>query len=288
MLAGMQTNTHSASRQERRPDADATAERWAGLAGRSDGDREAPGRPFVFLHGLTFDRHMWDTALDELSSQHRTIAFDLPGHGATPPLAEHGLDPVVDAIHEAVIAAQLDAPIVVGHSIGASLASIYAMKYPAAAVVNVDAPVRIEPVARLVQSLAPQITGNGFDEVWSMFRSSMQIERVNEQARGLLAAGNHASQQLVLGYWADLLDRNVEDLCAWVDEGLAKARAASLPYLALYGNPIEAEDRAWLRARLPHAETVVWPVGHHFPHLSAPALFATLLTGLAAGLPPRL
>jgi hypothetical protein len=32
--------------------------RWAGIAGRAHGDLLAPGRPFVFLHGLTFDRRM--------------------------------------------------------------------------------------------------------------------------------------------------------------------------------------------------------------------------------------
>jgi hypothetical protein len=30
--------------------------------------------------------------------------------------------------------------------------------------------------------------------------------------------------------------------------------------------------------RLPQAETVVWPVGHHFPHLAYPDRFAALLT----------
>jgi hypothetical protein len=50
---------------------------------------------------------------------------------------------------------------------------------------------------------------------------------------------------------------------------------------------VDQEERAFLDDRLPHAEIVVWPVGHHFPHLADPARFAAMLTGLAAGLPGR-
>jgi pimeloyl-ACP methyl ester carboxylesterase len=48
---------------------------------------------------------------------------------------------------------------------------------------------------------------------------------------------------------------------------------------------VDPVERAFLDDRLPHAEIVVWPVGHHFPHLADPPRFATMLTGLAAGLP---
>src|SRR5689334_5552448 len=81
--------------------------RWAGLAGRQHGDEAASGRPLVLLHGLTFDRRMWDPLLELLPEQQRAIAFDLPGHGGSPPLSEPGLASVVEAIHEAVLEAGL-------------------------------------------------------------------------------------------------------------------------------------------------------------------------------------
>ncbi len=131
--------------------------RYAGLGGRGRGERFADGRPIVFLHGLTFDRRMWDPILDALPPEQRAIAFDLPGHGSSPALARHDLESVADAVHEAVLAAGLDRPLMVGHSIGAPIASIYASKYPASGVVNVDSPVRVEPLAQMVQSIAPQL-----------------------------------------------------------------------------------------------------------------------------------
>jgi hypothetical protein len=47
----------------------------------------------------------------------------------------------------------------------------------------------------------------------------------------------------------------------------------------MYGEPIAPEVRAWVGERLPAAEIVVWPVGHHFPH---PERFAGLLRSVAA------
>jgi pimeloyl-ACP methyl ester carboxylesterase len=260
--------------------------RWGRLAGRQHGDADATGRSFVFLHGLTFDHRMWEPVLQALPESYRAIAFDLPGHGASPRVPQRGLEPVVEAIHEAVAAAELDAPIVVGHSIGGPLAMIYAATYEAAAVVSVDAPVRAEPFAELLGSLAPQLRGDGFDEVWSRFRASMHAEQLARASRLLLRAGDVASQEVVLAYQADLLERPLEEFVRWRDEGLERLRAKRTPYLALHANPVDASEQAWLFERLPHAELVVWAVGHHFPHLAQPTRFAGLLTGLAAGLPP--
>ena len=258
--------------------------RWAGLAGREHGDASSAERSFVFLHGLTFDRHMWDTVLDALPADQHAIAFDLPGHGASSSLPRHSLSLVVDEIHDAVLEAEIENPIVVGHSIGAVIASMYAVKHEAAAVVNVDSPLRVEAFARLMQSLAPRLLGDAFPETWAMFRESMHIERVPASGQALLRSGDRASQPLVLSYWADLLELTVDELVDMVEEQLFLARSSGLPYLALYGNPIDAEERIWLDARMPQAELVVWPVGHHFPHLAQPAGFASLIVDFASEL----
>jgi len=258
--------------------------RWSGLAGREHGDASSAERSFVFLHGLTFDRQMWDTVLDALPADQHAIALDLPGHGASESMHRHSLALVVDEIHDAVLEAEIEDPIVVGHSIGAVIASMYAIKYDAAAVVNVDSPLRIEAFARLMQSLAPRLMGDAFPETWAMFRESMHIERVPPSGQALLRAGDHAPQRLVLSYWADLLELTVDELVDMVEEQLFLARSSGLPYLALYGNPIDAEERIWLNARMPQAELVVWPVGHHFPHLAQPAGFASLIVDFASEL----
>jgi pimeloyl-ACP methyl ester carboxylesterase len=255
--------------------------RWAGLACRDQGDLDSPVPAFVFVHGLTFDRRMWNPVLDALPDAHRAIAFDLPGHGASASLAERGLAPVADALHDAIAEAGLDAPIIIGHSIGGPLAAIYAATYPASGVVTVEAPIRVEAFADGLERLGPQLRGPGFDDAWQPFRTSMQLELVPRPWRELLADSERPSQELVLAYQADLLERPPADVVRWRDDGLERLRAAGIPYLALLANPVDPAERAFLKRRLPQAQLEVWPVGHHFPHLADPARFARLLTEFA-------
>ena len=44
------------------------------------GSPDAPA--IVFVHGTRLSRHAWTSQLETLSDEFRTIALDLPGHGA--------------------------------------------------------------------------------------------------------------------------------------------------------------------------------------------------------------
>src|SRR4051794_24292545 len=106
--------------------------RFAGLAGDSLGeDDQRP--PIVLLHGLTFDRRLWGPVLRELPSVdpgRRVLNLDLPGHGQSPRYDSYLLNEVAPVIREAVEDAGLRSPVMVGHSAGAILATIYASRYP--------------------------------------------------------------------------------------------------------------------------------------------------------------
>ena len=248
----------------------------AGLAAteRPGADPDAP--VFVFLHGLTFDSRMWAPVLEELPAAHRAIALDLPGHGGSPPFAARGLAAVVDAVHAAVDAAAVDAPIVVGHSIGGPVASIYGSMHPSAGVVSIEAPIRLEPFAAMLHA-APQLGGPGFAEFWSQIDASMRVDLVPASYRELLREDAGQVQDLFLRYQADLLERPIEEVLRWRDEAMAAFAAFGVPYLSLLATEPDPADVAWLEELVPQAEVVVWPVGHHFPHLARPALFANLL-----------
>ena len=238
---------------------------------------------FVFLHGLTFDRHMWDTAVAGLPTGARALAVDLPGHGHAPALARHHVEDVVEAVHAAVQAAGMDAPILVGHSVGGLLATVYAARHPVAAVVNVDQPLAPPaPFLQGVQQFEAQLRGPAFPQVWAMFQASMHMELVPPAGRDLLQAGEHAAQDVVLSYWHEVFTQTVADVAGLLDDVLMAVRDSGVPVVAMYGNPIGPEVRAWVEERLPAAEIVVWPVGHHFPHLAHPERFAALLRGVAA------
>jgi pimeloyl-ACP methyl ester carboxylesterase len=253
--------------------------RWAGLTGRERGQASAAGPALVLLHGLTFNRRMWYPVLDALPEQTHVIAFDLPGHGGSDPLAGPGLAPAVAAVHEAILESGLAKPLVVGHSIGGPIAALYGALHPVSAVVSVEAPMRFEPFAEQMRSLAPMLTGEGFDLVWESYRAGWRLDLLTDAQRGFL--DERASRELVTAYQADILDGPLEAIVARRDEGLRRLRAAGTPFLSLYAGNVDPRERAFLAKRLPRAEIAVWPVGHHFPHVSDPARFARLLGRLS-------
>jgi pimeloyl-ACP methyl ester carboxylesterase len=249
------------------------------LAAHLRGHNGTFATPLVFVHGLTFDHRMWDPVLSALPPGRRALALDLPGHGASPARPAHDPESLADAIRETLEAAGIDRPVIVGHSAGALAATAYAAEYGAAAVVNVDMPLYQMPFARRIQALAPELQGDAFPQTWARFRESMHQERLPAGMRRLLRAGDAVDQELLLSYWAPLFESPLDAVTPWIDDLLA--RVGDTPYLTLYGSEPDAEERSYVKSRLPHAQVGVWPVGHHFPHLADPGRFAAALTGIA-------
>ncbi len=258
----------------------APARSYAGLVG--DGHGQADRRPpLVLLHGLTFDRRLWQPALAELVAVdpgRRSLALDLPGHGDSSDSPSYGLATVVALVHSAVAEAGLDAPVVVGHSASASIASLYAAQYPTRGVITVEGAVRVGGFATMLRSLEPVLRSPGFGGAWSRIAArAFRLDEVSPEVRGAVEADSKPRQDVVLGYWQDLFEQSPEELEAWIITGAAAIRAAGMPYVAILGADPSAEDLDWFRSNLPEARTEVWPRSGHFPQLAHPRRFAELL-----------
>ena len=257
----------------------------AGLAADDSGESDARP-PLVLLHGLTFDRTLWRPSLDELQRMdpgRRVLALDLPGHGASPGWPSYDVASVASGVHRAVEEAQLQSPVVVGHSIGGVIATVYAAQYPTRGVINVDQPLQVAPFAGLVQSLAGKLRGPAFPAVWQMFAASMRIELLPDAGQQLVRASSRPRQDLVLGYWREVLDRPAGELADMVEATLAAVRAAGVPYLVVAGDDLPADYRGWLTEMLPQATVTVWPGSGHFPHIAHPGRFAVCLASGGSG-----
>jgi pimeloyl-ACP methyl ester carboxylesterase len=255
---------------------------FAGLAGSLEGDPDHRA-PLILLHGLTFDHRMWRPALAELrriDPRRQVFAVDLPGHSASPAWPRYDIEGIAERVHEAAEEAKLRSPVVVGHSAAAVIATVYAARYPARGVVNVDQWLQVEPVIRLLQPLAGQIRGPGFPAVWEMFEASMHIELLPRSAQELLRSSRNIRQDLVTGYWQELLDQPAE-LAEAAATCLEALRAAKMPYLFVAGHEVEAEYQVWLDQVLPQTAFMVWPGSGHFPHLAHPRRFAGCLAATA-------
>lgn len=256
---------------------------FAGLSGTLEGNQDRRP-PLVFVHGLTFDSSMWQPALAELRTTdpgRQTLVLDLPGHGGSPAWPSYDIDSVAGAVHAAVTQAGLERPVVVGHSLGALVATVYAARYPAIGVVNVDAWLQIEPSVAVVKSLAGELRGGGFTAAWEVFEASMHMELLSQQARDLLESGRCLRQDLVTGYWGPMMDQPLAGLTGYVDSAIGAVRAADIPYLFIAGHEVDPGYSAWLSQALPRASITVWPGSGHFPHLAHPGLFAKSLAAMA-------
>src|SRR5947199_3647465 len=85
--------------------------------------RGGSGTSVVCLHGFMDTWRSWELVLPTLEREHDVLALTLPGHAGGPPLdGSISTDAFVDAVEEALDAAGLTIPHVVGNSLGGYVA----------------------------------------------------------------------------------------------------------------------------------------------------------------------
>lgn len=266
--------------------ADMVADRYG------DDDERAP---LVLLHGLTFRRQTWRPVLDELSRLdpgRRVLVLDLPGHGESPSQLPHTFAHLVDLLHEAALQADLQAPILVGHSHAGGLAAMYAARHPSRGFVTVDsAPADVPAFVRLLRQFEPTLRSPDFARVWEHLEASFQLDRLPRPMRDLVEETCTPKQDLLLGYWDELLAWSEADVAAMLDGVLAGLHARHVPQVLVLGNAPSPALREFLAGgSRAHAELMVedWSPSGHFPHLAHVSRFAELLARTGAWTAPTL
>ena len=93
------------------------------------------GPPVVLLHGnnVTLDDFNASGLMARLAPSHRVIAFDRPGFGHSNRPRDRLWTPTAQAalLHAALLKLGIERPVVVGHSMGAMVASAMALDFPA-------------------------------------------------------------------------------------------------------------------------------------------------------------
>ncbi len=77
--------------------------------------------PLLLLHGLGGSKEIWGPVIGLLEAERTPLAIDLPGFGATPPLAtqvEPSAANLAAAVHEHCLALGIERPHVAGNSLG--------------------------------------------------------------------------------------------------------------------------------------------------------------------------
>lgn len=172
-------------------------------------DREATGSKaaLVLLHGISSGSLSWLKQLTDpmLTDRYRLLAWDAPGYGNSDDLVteQPTAATYAEVLHQLIEEQQLEQPILLGHSLGAIIASAYAARYP--------------------QRLSGLILANPAQGYAST--SAEKRQQVFEQRQTLintLGAEGYAEQRA-----AALLQPNAlaEDI-AWVKQNMSRLRLA--------------------------------------------------------------
>jgi pimeloyl-ACP methyl ester carboxylesterase len=273
---------------------------WGGVLDgftASDGTRIAyrdagNGTPIVLLHGLMAHAGFF-RAQDELARDHRVIAVDLRGHGASG--GGNGAAPTVERmaadVAELAEALALEGAIGVGWSLGATILW-HVLSGPAAArfagAVVVDMTARVKNDAEWDLGLSPEAC-----EARSLAISE-DFESFALSAGQAIFAQPVSSGNRKLADWASLeFARNDGAAIGSIWSSLVRQDVRALleriqhPTLIVHGaqSSLYGEDTAdHLVAALPHARAVRFEGSGHAPHLEEPDLFNATVRDFAARL----
>lgn len=233
------------------------------------------GPPLVLVHGLGDERTLWQPVIEQLAPHFSCVALDLRGHGQTTGATDYepfGLQRDVEAV---VRDARLRRPVLVGHSLGAFVATTYAASFPSSvrAVVNIDQPLAFDGLAGAVRAHHDALQAGHVRQTLMDVLAQLGLGPISPALRERLERTREAlASEVVLGVWGPLLDGGLPPMLARVDRMLEQL---SRPYLHLLGHEPQPTYAGWLSARAPAIELEGWRDMGHFLHLLEPARFAT-------------
>ncbi len=243
---------------------------------------EATKPALILLHGGSAHARWWDHIAPVLARTHRVLALDLRGHGEsawTHPPAYEIADYVAD-LEGLVTALDLDAPVLLGHSLGGFVALHYATAAATSrgAFVIVDIGSRLRPsrTMRLLRCLPPP-TYSTEAEVYTRFRllpaeTRATPELLRHIARHSVRA-DHAGRFHLKSDRA-AMTRQPCDL----EPQLARIACPLLFIRGQHSRALSAERLAHLVQACPRASGAEIPQAGHHVFLDQPAAFLDTVT----------
>ncbi len=97
---------------------------WASSQNFADGKKA-----LFFIHGSGGDHRIWIKQYTRLKDEFNIAAIDLPGHGLSEGRGEQDVSQYVEWVRKFIAALALEKPVLIGHSLGAAISLVFAIKY---------------------------------------------------------------------------------------------------------------------------------------------------------------
>lgn len=232
--------------------------------------------PIVFLHGAGDQAGAWSNVAPRLAGRFRVLVLDLPGHGESAPAEGPLKMETMLAGTEAVLAANPQPAILVGNSLGAWIAMVYAIQHP-------------ERVARVIAVDGGPLRGD---------RPDLSVAPANrEQARKVWDAILDPSYPRIPDFFLDDVVRQSQhgpigrmqpgEMAQYLFDG--RLNQLTVPVDLLWGEsdrlvPVEYAKR--MEAQLPAARLTLLPRCGHIPQQECPLAFGAALDKILQQPPP--
>jgi pimeloyl-ACP methyl ester carboxylesterase len=275
-------------------------QRWVTVAGRrADVIELGSGPPVVFIHGLSGSWQNWLEQLPVFARDHRVVAFDLPGFGASEMPDEEisisGYGRWIDALLD-----QLGVPAaaVVGNSMGGFIGAELAIQFPARVerlVLISAAGLSIEHMRkeRVLAALHAFDTRLAAYTAWVGSQSEVLTRRPRSR-RALFGIVAHRPDKLPAPLIAEQMRGSgkpgfVPALDALTNYPIRdRLGEIACPTLIVWGRQdrlVPARDADDFERLIPNSRKVVWPDTGHMAMLERPEAFNRLLAAFLAEQP---
>ena len=232
-------------------------------------------KTLILIHGWACDSSFFSEQIKALSATHRVIALDLPGHGQSESPGILTMDLFAQATEAVRLHAKANKPILVGHSMGATVARQHARLYPnsVAALVFLDGSIfqlppgeqdRVrwsEMITALAKSFGPTNEKAVRERAISAFLSNMYSDSTPRELRlEILRKILATSPDTALGAM-----QAMADLSIWREDSI------QIPVLVLRaGKQKPPNEVPYLKGLFPRIKYKYMPGVSHFLMLEKP------------------
>ena len=260
------------------------------------------GPLIVLIHGITGRSQQWETAIDQLQSDHTLLAPDLLGHGeSAKPRGDYSLGAYASGIRDIMVALGHDRATIVGHSLGGGIAMQFAYQFPE----RCERLVLVSSggLGREVHLLLRAATLPGSEWVLPLLTNARLLAAGEAVGRALgvlrLQAGTDLAE-VARGFGslgeAEARSAFIETMRAVLDPGGQRVSALdrlylaeSVPSLLVWGDSdpiITVAHGVAAHDAMPGSRLEVLPGVGHFPQLERPVEFSRLLADFVAETEP--